>query len=57
MLKGGALGYTTATGMKTSQIKKLIGGMMTNLRAPRAARTLEEFRAAPLQTNNMSLPH
>ena len=32
---------TTATGMKTSQIKKLIGGMVTNLRAARAARTLE----------------
>ena len=38
MLKRGALGYT---GMKTSQIKKLIGGMVTNLRAARAARTLE----------------
>ena len=41
MLKRGALGYTTATGMKTSKIKKLIGGMVTNLRAARAARALE----------------
>ena len=41
MLKRGALAYTTATGMKTSQIKNLIGEMVTNLRAARAARTLE----------------
>ena len=46
MLTRGALRYTTATGMKTSQIKKLIGGMVTNLRAARAARTLEQFRGA-----------
>ena len=41
MLKRGALGYTTSTGMNTSQINKLIGGMVTNLRAARAAHTLE----------------
>ena len=43
MLTRGALGYTTATGIKTSQIKKLIGGMVTNLRVARAARTLESL--------------
>ena len=35
MLKRGAL----ATGMKTSQVKDLIVGMVTNMRAARAART------------------
>ena len=41
MLKSGALAYTTATRMKASQIKNLIGGMVRNMRAARAARTLE----------------
>ena len=41
MLKRGAVAYTTATGMKTSQIKNLICGLVTNMRAARAARTLE----------------
>ena len=41
MLKGGALAYTTTTGMKTSQIKNLIGGIVTNMRTARKARTLE----------------
>ena len=57
MLKRGAVAYTTATGMKTSQIKNLIGGMVTNLRAARAARTLNNSVPRPLQTNNMNLPH
>ena len=41
MLKREALAYTTATAMKTSEIKNLIGGMATNMHAARAARTLE----------------
>ena len=41
MLTRGALAKATAKGLKTSQIKNLIGGMVTNMRAARAARTLE----------------
>ena len=43
MLKHEALAYTTATAMKTSEIKNLIGGMVTKIymHAARAARTLE----------------
>ena len=41
MLKRRALVSLTATGMTTSQIKKLIGRMAKNMCAARAARTLE----------------
>ena len=41
MLKRGALANATVKGLKTSQIKNLIGGMVTNMRAARAARILE----------------
>ena len=40
MLKREALAYTMATGM-TSEIKNLIGGVVTDMHAARAARTLE----------------
>ena len=40
MLKREAFAYTTLTGMKTSEIKNLIGGIVTNMHAARAARTL-----------------
>ena len=38
MLKREAFAYTTLTGMKTSEIKNLIGGIVTNMHAARAAR-------------------
>ena len=41
MLKHGALAYKTGTGLKTSQIRNLIGGMVTNMRSAPAARTLQ----------------
>ena len=41
MFKRGALANVTVKGLKTSQIKNLIVGMVTNMRAARAARTLE----------------
>ena len=41
MFKRGALANATAKGLKTSQIKNLIGGMVTNMRAARATRTFK----------------
>ena len=47
--------------MTTTQIKTLIGRMVENKRAARAARTLEQFRAVLLKNinnnNNLKLPN